>query len=95
MGLDGLINGSKMDPVAVMGIYDVPIHKNIIFDGEDTLVYCAGRSVVRLNIHERVFNCVLREKPSNVTCLNLIPRKDETLVLIGESLNEANPVLYI
>mmetsp|Transcript_8878 Transcript_8878/g.1272 ORF Transcript_8878/g.1272 Transcript_8878/m.1272 type:complete len:113 (+) Transcript_8878:122-460(+) len=78
-----------------MGFYDVPIQKNILFDGEDNLVFPSGRSIVNLNIHERSYRFKIRDRPSTITCFNLIHRKEETYILYGESFSDANPTLFI
>lgn len=87
-------NGVQWSLEACLGLYHVPIAKNLLFEGEDSLVYNAGRSLMKVNIADNRLTCIPREENVSVTCINLIQRKDESIILVAGASSNACPVLY-
>jgi hypothetical protein len=87
-------NGVQWNLEACLGIYHVPIAKNLLFEGEDSLVYNAGRSIMKVNTADNRLTCIPREENVSVTCINLIQRKDYSIILVAGASSNACPVLY-
>ena len=93
-GLHDLKNGLKFSIKHSFGNYQMPIQKNPMFTGEDTLIYLAGKHFVEYDLIRRRQSYILKKIEDNiVTCMNHFLSKTK-LLYIAIGLHDDSGAVY-